>query len=259
LHRKARNRKQNSAVYSHENDQKRIGGLSGRFINNLSHTKGKWAGESFQLRPWQEKIIRELFGTLQPDGRRQYQTCFGFLPRKNGKSELAAAIALYCLLSEPEFGGEIYSAAADRDQASLVFNTAAAMVRADSELSNAYKIIDSQKRIVNPSTGSFYRAISSESHTKHGYNPSVVIFDEIHYQPNRDLWDVLSTGMGSREQPLMIGVTTAGYEKNLLAYELCDYALKVRDGIIDDPTFLPVMSCSVRRPWLNRIHDAGSP
>lgn len=213
------------------------------FINNLTHTKGqRWAGKSFNLRPWQaERIVRPLFGTLQPDGLRQYRTCFVMLPRKNGKSEMAAAIALYCLLGENEPGGEIYSAAADRDQAALVFNVAAQMIRNDPELSAACTIIDSQKRIVNRRTGSFYRAISSEAHTKHGYNASVVLYDEVHAAPNRELWQVLQTSMGAREQPLMFAITTAGYDPKSLERELFDYAVKVRDGVIKDPTFLPVL------------------
>ena len=212
------------------------------FINALSHTKGqRWAGNSFNLRPWQEnKIIRPLFGTLRPDGLRQYRTCFTMLPRKNGKSELAAAIALYFLLGENEPGGEIYSAAADRDQASLVFNVAAQMVRNDPELDAACKIIDSQKRIVNFKTGSFYRAISSEAHTKHGFNASVVIYDEVHAAPNRELWTVLTSSMGARDQPLTFAITTAGFDKHSLERELFDYSLRVLGGL-DDPTFLPVL------------------
>lgn len=213
-----------------------------RFINHLTHTKGKWAGKSFDLRDWQENnIIRPLFGTLREDGLRQYRTCFVMLPRKNGKSEIAAAIALYCLLAEGEQGGEIYSAAADRDQAALVFNVAAQMVRNDQRLSEVCTIIDSQKRIVYEKTGSFYRAISSEAHTKHGYNASVVLYDEVHAAPNRELWQVLQTSMGAREQPLMFAITTAGYDPKSLERELFDYAVKVRDKTIDDPTFLPVL------------------
>ena len=213
-----------------------------RFINALTHTKSPWAGKPFDLRDWQENdIIRPLFGTIRPDGLRQYRTCYVMIPRKNGKSELAAAIALYCLLGEGEIGGEIYSAAADRDQASLVFNVAAQMVRNDPELSSAVKIIDSQKRIVNERTGSFYRAISSEAHTKHGYNASVVLYDEVHTAPNRELWQVLQTSMGTRDQPLMFAITTAGYDPHSLERELFDYAWRVREGIVDDPTFLPVL------------------
>jgi len=212
------------------------------FINNLTHTKGRWAGQKFQLRGWQENgIIRPLFGTLRPDGLRQYRTLLAMLPRKNGKSEIMAGIALYLLLGESEMGGEIYSCAADRGQASLVFDVAAAMIRNDPELSSMTKIVDSTKRIVNPKTGSFYRAISSEAYSKHGFNASAILYDELHTAPDRELWTVLTSSMGTRTQPLVCGISTAGWNPNSLCYELYDYGKKVRDGIISDPTFLPVL------------------
>ena len=152
-------------------------------INALCHTKGEWAGQTFDLRPWQEDLVRRLFGTLRPDGTRQYRTAFLEIPRKNGKTELGAAIALLMLCGDGEQGGEVYSAAADRDQASLVFNVAAQMVRQNPTLSKTCKIIDSQKRIVHQPSWSVYRAISSEAGTKHGFNASAVIYDELHAAP----------------------------------------------------------------------------
>src|SRR5262245_24365382 len=114
------------------------------FINGLTHTKGAFAGQAFNLRPWQKRIVRQLF-KKRKDGRRQYRTCLLMLPRKNGKTELAAAVALYGLLADGEIGAEVYSAAADRDQASLVFGVAAQMVRNDPVLDAACYIVDSQK------------------------------------------------------------------------------------------------------------------
>ena len=210
-------------------------------INALCHTKGEWAGQPFDLRPWQEDLMRRLFGTLRPDGTRQYRTAFLEIPRKNGKTELGAAIALLMLCGDGEQGGEVYSAAADRDQASLVFNVAAQMVRQNPTLSKTCKIIDSQKRIVHQPSWSVYRAISSEAGTKHGFNASAVIYDELHAAPNRELFDVLQTSMGARRQPLMLAITTAGYDRQSVCYEVHDYALKVRDNIIEDPTFLPLI------------------
>jgi phage terminase large subunit-like protein len=137
-----------------------------RFINNLTHTKDKWAGQPFTLRPWQESIVRELFGRMRADNpkRRAYRTCYIEVPRKNGKSEIAAALALHGLIGDGVKGAEVYSCAADREQASLVFNVAAEMVRNDQMLEKRLKIIDSQKRIVDHKTGSFYRAISAEAY-----------------------------------------------------------------------------------------------
>lgn len=212
------------------------------FINGLRHTKGKFAGQRFNLRPWQEfKIIRPIFGLLNPDGTRQIRKAYVEIPRKNGKSEIGAAIALKMLCADGEHGAEVYSAAADKDQASLVFNVAAEMVRNHPELSKRCKIVDSQKRIIYKKTGSIYRALSSEAFTKHGLNASAIIYDEIHAAPDRELYDVLTTSMGTREQPLTFMITTAGFDKDTLWGELHDYAFDVRDGEIDDPTFLPVL------------------
>lgn len=212
-----------------------------RLINQLTHTKGPFAAETFNLRPWQEhQIVRPLFKTRK-DGKRQYRTCLLMLPRKNGKSELAAALAIYFLLFDGEIGAEVYSAAADKDQAALVFNVAAQMIRNDPELLAECEIIDSQKRIVHRKSGSFYRAISAEAYSKHGFNASVVIYDELHAAPNRELWDVLSTSQGARAQPLMIAITTAGYDRHSILWELYAHARKVRENPAIDPTFLPII------------------
>jgi phage terminase large subunit-like protein len=212
-----------------------------RFINNLTHTKGEWAEQPFALRPWQEAILQPLFGTLRSDGRRRYRTCYVEIPRKNGKTELAAAVALYMLLGDGEQGAEVYSAAVDREQASLVFNVAAQMVRNDAELSAQCEVIDSRRRIYHPRTNSFYCAIPAEAPGRHGYNASAVIYDELHAAPNRDLYDVLATSTGARRQPLTFVITTAGWDRNSICYELHDYAVKVRDGIIEDETFMSVL------------------
>lgn len=163
----------------------------------------------------------------------------GMIPTHN--SELGAAIALYLLFADGEIGAEIYSAAGEKGQASLVFNVGAQMVRYSPALMKRSKIIDSQKRIVNYQTGSFYSAISAEAYSKFGYNAHGIIFDELHTQPDRDLWDVLTTSTGARSQPLIFAITTAGYDRHSICWEQHDYACKVRDGIIDDPTFLPVI------------------
>jgi phage terminase large subunit-like protein len=211
-----------------------------RLINQLPHTKGPFAGQPFTLRPWQEQIIRKLFKTKR-GGLRQYRTCLLMLPRKNGKSELCAALAIYFLLFDGEQGGEIYSAAADKDQAALVFNVAAAMIRAEPELEAKVEIVDSQKRIVHRKSGSFYRAISAEAYSKHGFNASVVIYDELHAAPDRELWDVLATSQGARAQPLMMAITTAGYDRTSILWELYSHAKRVAAQPKLDPTFLPIL------------------
>jgi phage terminase large subunit-like protein len=212
-----------------------------KFIRQLKHTKGKWAGVPFNLKPWQESIVRPLFGTVNEDGTRQYRTAYITFPRKNGKTELSAPLGLYMLTCDGEWGAEVYSAAADREQASLVFNAGLEMVQQNKALRKRLKITESRKVIRYPSRNSFWKVLSAEAFTKHGLNPSCVIFDELHAQPDRRLWDVLTTGFGAREQPLLIVITTAGYDRNSICYEQYSYAKKVRDGEIIDPTFFSVI------------------
>jgi phage terminase large subunit-like protein len=211
-----------------------------RFINNLPHTKGAWAGHPFALRPWQERIVRRLFRTRR-DGNREIRTALLMLPRKNGKTELAAAIALYGLFGDGEMGAEVYSAAADKDQAALCFNVAAEMVRHERVLLAQCDIIDSQKRIVHRPSGSFYRAISAEAYSKHGFNASMVVYDELHAAPTRELYDVLSTSMGARVNPLMLVISTAGFDRHSILWELYSHAVRVRERPNLDPSFLPVL------------------
>jgi phage terminase large subunit-like protein len=222
------------------------------FINGLTHTKGPFARQTFNLRPWQVRILKQLF-KKRPDGRRQYRTCLLMLPRKNGKTELAAAIALYGLLADGETGAEVYSAAADRDQAGLVFGVAAQMLRNDPTLYEACYIVESQKRIVHPASGSFYRAISAEAYSKHGFNASMVIYDELHAAPDRRLYDVLSTSMGAREQPLLLVISTAGYDRHSILWELYAHAKKVQEDQAFDPTFLPILyEAPMDADWTSR-------
>jgi phage terminase large subunit-like protein len=211
-------------------------------INRLTHTKGPFAGQPFKLRPWQEKrIIRPLFKLDRRTGKRQYRMCLLMMPRKNGKTELLAALAIDGLLFDGEIGAEVYSAAADKDQAALAFNVAAQMIRNDPELTARCDILDSQKRIVDHKTGSFYRAISAEAYSKHGFNASRVLYDELHAAPSRELWDVLTSSTGARAQPLTIAISTAGYDRHSILYELYAHAKKVDATPALDPAFLPIL------------------
>ena len=213
------------------------------FANRLTHTKGKYAKQPFILAPWQEAIIRDLFGTLRPDGGRQYATAYVEIPKKNGKSELAAGIALYCLLVDGEAGAEVYSAAATREQAGIVFRVAAQMVRNDPDLSDVCRIIDSTKTIlVRDDPNSFYKAISADAGTQDGINPSCVVFDELHRQKTRDLWDVLTYGSDTRRQPLTFAITTAGIiGESPICEDQHNYAESIIKGVFKDPNFYPVI------------------
>lgn len=213
-----------------------------RFIENLCHTKGKWAGKKFILLPWQEQIVRDIFGIVREDGKRQFLTAYVEIPKKQGKSELAAAIALYLLYADGEASAEVYGAACDRSQASIVFDVAKQMVEMCPALRKRSKLMTAGKRIVNYSNAGFYQVLSAETGTKHGLNVSGLVFDEIHAQPNRKLYDVLTKGSGdAREQPLFFIITTAGTDRNSICYELHSKALDIMAGKKKDYTFYPVV------------------
>ena len=212
------------------------------FIENLRHTKGKWAGKRFWLLPWQEQIVRDIFGIVKEDGTRQFHTAYVEIGKKNGKSELAAAVALYLLYADNEPSAEVYGAAADRQQASIVFDVANQMVKMSPALMKRSKIMTATKRIVNYTNAGFYQVLSAEVGTKHGLNVSGLVFDELHAQPNRKLYDVLTKGSGdAREQPLFFIITTAGTDKNSICYELHTKAKDILSGSKIDHTFYPVV------------------
>ena len=212
------------------------------FIEHLCHTKGKWAGKPFLLLPWQEQIVRDLFGIVKKNGKQQFLTAYIEIPKKNGKSELAAAIALYLLYADNEPSAEVYGAACDRNQASIVFDVARQMVEMSPALMRRSKIRSAGKRIINYRNAGFYQVLSEETGTKHGLNVSGLVFDEIHAQPNRKLYDVLTKGSGdAREQPLFFIITTAGNDKNSICYELHTKALDLVAGRKKDSTFYPVV------------------
>lgn len=213
-----------------------------RFIEQLRHTKGIWAGKRFWLLPWQEQMIRDLFGIVQADGMRQFRMAYIEIPKKNGKSELAAAIALYLLFGDGEPSAEVYGAAADRQQASIVYEVATKMIQMCPALLKRCKLLPSTKRVVNYANAGFYQVLSAEVGTKHGLNVSGLIFDELHAQPNRKLWDVLTNGSGdARAQPLFVVITTAGTDRNSICFEQHQLASDILKGRKYDPTFYPVL------------------
>lgn len=212
------------------------------FIENLCHTKGTWAGKPFELIDWQEQIIRDLFGTLKPNGYRQFNTAYIEIPKKQGKSELAAAVALLLTCGDGEERAEVYGCAADRQQAAIVFDVAADMVRMCPALSKRVKILASQKRLIYTPTNSFYQVLSAEAYSKHGFNIHGVVFDELHTQPNRKLFDVMTKGSGdARMQPLYFLITTAGTDTHSICYETHQKAKDIIEGRKIDPTFYPVI------------------
>ena len=212
------------------------------FINMLKHTKGSWYGKNFELLPWQTDIVSNIFGTVKENGYRQYNTAYVEIPKKQGKSELAAAIALYLLAGDGEWGAEVYGCAADRQQASIVFDVACQMVEQCPALKKRIKPIMSQKRLVYMPLNSFYQVLSAESYTKHGLNVHGVVFDELHAQPNRALFDVMTHGSGdARKQPLFFLITTAGTDRNSICWEVHQKAKDILEGRKHDRSFYPVI------------------
>ena len=212
------------------------------FIENLCHTKGKWAGKRFWLLPWQEQLIRDIFGIVKHDGNRQFRTAFVEICKKVGKSELAAAIALYLLYADNEPSAEVYGAAADRQQASIVFDVARQMVEMSPALMKRSKLMSATKRIVNYGNAGFYQVLSAEVGSKHGFSISGLVFDEIHTQPNRQLYDVLTKySSDARQNPLHFIITTAGNDRHSIAFELHTKAIDILEGRRVDPTFYPVV------------------
>jgi len=213
----------------------------------LQHVKGPKAKnrEPFKLERWERAIIANLFGWKRSDGLRRYRVAFIFVPKKNGKTPLAAGMILYVLCCDNEPGAEIYSSANDRAQASLIFSYAELMVKASAELSRRLKVFRNSIVAIDPDTGietgSFYKPISSEAYTKHGYNTHVHINDELHAMQDRELIDVLEGSTMARSQPLTIYITTSDYVRESICNEKYDYACKVRDGVIPDAGFLPVI------------------
>jgi len=206
-----------------------------------THVKAEWGGKSLKLAEWQKNdIILPAFGWKDREtGLRKYRRVFVFIPRKNGKSTLGSAIGLYLLCGDKEPGAEVFSAASDRLQAGIIHDVAKQMSLQNKVLTARLRTF--QSSITHPDSGSFYRVLSSDAPRQHGKNSHGIIFDELHTQPNRELWDVLTTSTGSRRQPLTFAFTTAGFDRQTICYEQYDYACKVRDGILEDDTFLPVI------------------
>jgi phage terminase large subunit-like protein len=212
-----------------------------RFFRMLRQTKGRWRGKRFELLDWQVwYIIRPVFGWKHPDGTRIVRTVWIEVPRKNGKSTISSGLALYLLSADREPGGEVYAAAGDRDQARIVFDAASEMAQGSKTLRARLQILRSIIRF--PKTGSFFRALSREALSKHGLNVSGAVIDEVHVHKTRDLIDVLETGVGAREQPLIVFITTAdaGEEGSIYA-EKREYLESIVAGRITDPTFYGVV------------------
>jgi phage terminase large subunit-like protein len=225
------------------------------FPKYVQHMEGPIAGKPFRLEPWQEGMVANLFGWKRRDefGRevRRYRECLVFIARKNGKSPLAAGIGLYHLFCDRERGQQNYIAASTKEQAGLLFRQCRGMIEQQPAFASRCKIFGGNapagqsQSIFREQTGSFLKIISSETRIgQHGKNMNLGIIDELHEQPTRDLYDTLHTATASanKPQPLMILLTTSDFEREgSICNELHDHACKVRDGIVKDQKFLPVV------------------
>lgn len=215
------------------------------FRRFLRHSKGQFAGKRFEPLPWQkDHILRPLFGWRRADGTRRFRRAYIEVPKKNGKSTLCAGLALYLLIGDGEPGSEVYSAASDRDQASIVFQEAVHMVESSPALLARLEIVRSSKRIVHNRSRSLYKALSADVATKEGLNIHGLIFDELHAQPNRKLWDTLKYGGAARRQPLFVSITTAGFDRTSICWEQHVKAKGILDGTTEDDAFFAFIACA---------------
>jgi phage terminase large subunit-like protein len=215
------------------------------FSRFLRHSKGEWAGKAFELLDWQrDKIIYPLFGWKRKDGTRRFRRAYIEVPKKNGKSTIMAGFSLYLLLADNEPGAEVYSVAWDREQAAIVYREAANMVGSSPQLQSRLVVQRSTKTIGYPATQSYYKTLSSEAAGAEGKNIHGLIFDELHAQRNRELWDSLVYGGASRRQPLLVAITTAGSDTDSICYEQHEYAEKVLSGVIPDASFFAFIAAA---------------
>ncbi len=212
-----------------------------RFIESLPITSGMLAGKKFKVRPWQRSILEGIYRTDE-NGKRIVRQALITMPRKNGKTGLTAALAL-CHLCGPEAEqrGQVYSAAADRNQAGLIYEEMKAIIREVPELDQRIIVRDFTKHLEDVETGSIYMALSADAKTKHGFSASCIIYDELAQAPDRRLYDVLMTSMGGRAEPLAIVISTQSSDPHSIMTELVDYGVQVRDGILEDSAFYPVI------------------
>jgi phage terminase large subunit-like protein len=214
------------------------------FIEHLKFSAGEFRGKQFKLADWQwECVIKPFFGTVDDDGLRTYRFCYVEVPKKNGKSEIGAAIALYLLCGDREGSPEVYSAAADISQASRLYQPAAYMARNNDDLNKAVNVRDSRKTIYYPKNDGFYKVLSADVKTKHGLNPHGVLFDELHAQPHDELWRVLTAGTNyARRQQAVFVFTTAGiWDVESVWWRVRSKAIQIQSGIVKQDNFLPVL------------------
>ncbi len=213
-----------------------------KFIELMPHIKGKWAGTPIKLEPWQVFILTTVFGWVDNDGRRRFKTVYTEVPRKNAKSTLSSGVALYLLAADGEGGAEVYSAATTRDQAKIVWQDAKRMAEKSAGLRKRFGVETSAHTVYVEPTASVFKALSrDQGGNLDGLNVHGGIIDELHAHKTREVWDVIETGTGSREQPLLWGITTAGFNRAGICYEQRSYITKLLDGVVDDESYFGII------------------
>lgn len=215
------------------------------FLRRLRHPASTEPGNRFQLYPWQERIVRRIYGPRHADGSRIVRTVFLMLPRGNRKTSLAAALSLLHVIGPEKVpAGQVIFAASDREQAGIGFREAASIIREDRRLIDATAIYDPHagvKQITDKASRATLRAVSSGGRAQHGTTPAFVLADEIHAWQGRDLWEALKSGMAKIDNNLLVIATTAGRGSENLGAEQYDYARRVALGEIDNDEFLPII------------------
>lgn len=233
------------------------------FRDFLRHGVAEWAGQPFELLPWQrDELIHPLFGWLREDGTRRYRRGGVWIPKKNGKTTLASGICMYLLVADHEPGAQVFSAANDRNQAAMIYRDCAAMVRQSPDLAGVLDLVDSKKRINYVAQNAYYEALSADVPTKEGLNISGIVVDELHSIPGRALWSTLAYGGASRRQPLLLSISTAGiYDPASIGWEQYQYARGVRDGTIQDWSFFSLIyEADPKDDWTQeRVWRAANP
>lgn len=227
-----------SAVDAKRGDGRLVGEFVQGYCRVTKDGIAAQSGELLNLRPWQSSLTSAVYAR-RTDGRFKHRQALIGLPRKNGKSALGSSFGLHGLVMAGQ-GSEVYSAACDKEQARIVFGVAKRMVEMDDELSSMITVYRDALEVKE--TGSIYKVLSSEAFTKEGLNPNVIIYDELHAAPTDELYNVLSLASGTRRDPLLIAITTAGVKsdqtgEDSICYRLYQYGSKIASGEIDDPSF----------------------
>ena len=219
------------------------------FFGFLRHSKGEWSGQVITLEPWQQACLWVLFGWLRADGTRRFRTSYWEVARKNGKSTLAAGVGLYLMIGDGEPGAEVYSAATKRDQARITHAEAARMVKKSPTLRK--RVLCFRDKLHIADTATKFEPLGRDADSMDGLNVHGAIVDELHAHKSDEVWGVLETATGSRRQPLLFGITTAGFDQTSFCFELRDYAIKVLEGgsVQDDAFFAVIFTLDTGDDW----------